>query len=523
MRETLEIPQTRPQAAAQKLEVAKLAKGAGISLAGKLTGRLVHTLGQITIARLLGPETFGLYAIGWTMLQMIGLISPLGLDQGVIRYATRYWRADTSKLNSVVFQALAVAGLSGLVIGSSLYFLAPWLAKGVFNKPELTLVIRGFSPALALFAALKVAAAATRVSQRMQYTVISQDLAQPLSNLILVLAFYLLGWQLLGVVAAGASSFAIALFLALRYVRQLFPAKFSNVQKSTFIAGELLAFSLPTTFAGIFANFTNRADRLLVAYFRPATEVGIYQAISQSAILFATVMGAFNAIFSPVIADLYHQRQVKRIGELYKVSTKWGLYLSAPLFLTIIFAPHELLSVIFGSRYAGGHQALVVLAFAQLINVGTGAVGPLLIMTGHQKKWFLISGMMLLTNIALNVLLVPRLGLLGAALGSVCAVFGLFSLGLYQIKRLLGIWPYDRRYFKGAFATLISVIALLLLSQFEIHSLLLRLLATAAVSTIVFVGMLLLSGMDEEDREFIRLLRSRLRKRKGVAHAKRAH
>jgi O-antigen/teichoic acid export membrane protein len=513
MSETLEITRTHPFRISRSPEVAKLAKGAGITLAGKLTGRFVHTLGQIAIARLLGPESFGLYAIGWTLLNMIGLISPLGLDHGVIRYASRYWRTNSSKLNGVLLQSLSLAVLSGAVIGSCLYLLAPWLAERVFQKPDLTLVIRGFSPAFALLAGLRVAAATTRVSQRMQYSVYAQDLAQPVSNLLLVLVFYLLGWRLIGAVAAGVSSFAIALFLALRYVKRLFPQAFARQNQSTLVAGELLAFSLPATFAGIFANFTNRVDRLLVGYFRPAAEVGIYQAVSQSAILFATVMGAFNAIFSPVIAELYHKQEIRRIGELFKVSTKWGLYLSLPLFLTMSFAPRESLSVIFGPRYESGYAALVVLSVAQLVNVGTGAVGPLLVMTGHQKKWFVISGMMLAANIALNLLLVPRFGLLGAALGSVCAVVGLFSLGLYQVKRLLGIWPYDRRYFKGVLATALAVGALFLLRAFELDSPALSLFLTATVSTGVFVAALILSGLDAEDREFIGLIRSRLRKR----------
>ena len=113
-----------------------------------------------------------------------------------------------------------------------------------------------------------------------------------------------------------------------------------------------MAFSLPTSLAGIFTILTLRVDRILVGRFLQASEVGVYQAATQAAMLSAVVLGAFNAIFSPMIARLYHGGQSKRLRELYKISTKWGLYVSLPLFLVIVVAPQEVMSSVFGEAYA---------------------------------------------------------------------------------------------------------------------------------------------------------------------------
>ena len=73
-----------PRNDSKATDVSTLAGGASISLGGKIIGRTLAFLGDIAAARILGPDSFGLYAIGWTVLRTLSLISPLGLDQGII-------------------------------------------------------------------------------------------------------------------------------------------------------------------------------------------------------------------------------------------------------------------------------------------------------------------------------------------------------------------------------------------------------------------------------------------------------
>ena len=142
----------------------------------------------------------------------------------------------------------------------------------------------------------------------MQYTVYAEDMTPPAAHLFLFFLFYLLGWGLLGAVAASVGSFAIAFILSMHYVRWLFPEVFSKQVRLSLVVRELVAFSLPASFAGAFTIFIVWVDRLLVGYFRPAAEVGIYQAVSQSSILFAVILGTFNAVFSPMIVATLHPR-----------------------------------------------------------------------------------------------------------------------------------------------------------------------------------------------------------------------
>ena len=498
--------QLEPQANAPGNHVTTLATGATVALAGRMIGRGLHVVGQVLLARFLGPEAFGLYAIGWTLLRVVGLLAPLGLDNGVIRFAAPHWRKDQAALQSVLYQSFSLALLSGFCVSASFYLAAPWLGGTLFQKPDLVPVLRYLAWAFWPLAGLRVFAAATTLSQSMRYAVQAEEVAQPLINLLLIITFYFLGWGLLGATAAAVISFSVALLLAVYYLARLFPFRVRPQFGPRSTVKELLSFSMPASLSFVLGVYILWVDRLMVGYFLPEAEVGIYQAASQSSLLFATILGAMNAIFSPMIAELIHQKEKQQLEELFRVSTKWGLYLSVPLFLTLCFVPREVMTVVFGLQYEGGYMLLVILAVAQLVNVGTGAVNILLIMAGYQKRWLVTSTVMLAVNIGLNALLIPQVGLVGAAVATAATVCGLFVAGLLQVRHLLKIWPYDGRYLKGFLATLLTALALWGLQSANVASPALALTLALVISGFVFSLTLLVTGLDSEDRHFISLV-----------------
>ncbi|MEZ4515848.1 MAG: polysaccharide biosynthesis C-terminal domain-containing protein [Chloroflexota bacterium] len=221
-------------------------------------------------------------------------------------------------------------------------------------------------------------------------------------------------------------------------------------------------------------------------------------------------MNAFNMILTPMIADQYHKKNYKQLEELFRVNTKWGIYCVIPLVLLIMFAAGDIMTVLFGSEYSGGAVALQILTIGQFINIATGATGIMLIMTGHQQEWFRLSVLIVIVNIILNLTLIPRFGIEGTAIATASTVGGLFALGLLIVRHTLHMWPYDRRYIKGLVAAGATVVALLLIATLPLSPLLNVIISTAA-SGIVFVGVLLLQGLDSEDKAFINLIRKRVR------------
>jgi O-antigen/teichoic acid export membrane protein len=491
-------------------DVRRLASAATVSLVGKLGGRGIHLLADVVRAHILGPANFGLFAVGWTLSRVVTLVSPLGLNMGVIRYGARYWGKDPESLKGVVLQSVKLALLSGLSIGACIYLAAPWIGEKLFGMPSVVPVIQSFAFVIPLMTTLRVAAAATRISQRMKFAALSEDISQPAFDLLVLLGLYAVGWRLVGALVANVVSFGLALLLAIRYVKNLYPETISSAVRQKHPGFELLSFSLPASFSGIFGLLLVWIDRLFVAHFRPIAEVGIYQAASQLSIGFAVILAGFGSIVTPMATDLFHLKEMRRLEELFRISTKWSLYASLPPFLVMCLVPRDVMGVLYGAAYKAGWKALIILGIGQLVNAGTGPVTNILTMTGQQNQLLGISGAMLLLSISLNFILIPRWGMVGASVATATALTGMMVWAILQAKRSLRIQPYDRRYLKGLFGSVLTLSALFLVRWFGIRSSSLSLLTNSVVATVGFGTTLLLFGLDLEDRNFLELIRSRL-------------
>lgn len=508
--ETARTEEVAP-AVMQSGQVNALAAGASITVVGKVLGRGVDLLKQVLMARLLGPEAFGLYALAWNLLRIIIILAPLGLQNGVTHFGSRFRQSNQGAFKSIYRRALFISLAVSTALAAILFALAPWLANTIFKEPELTAVIRLFVPIIPAMTGMHVVVTTSRVSQRMRYAVYVEEILQPVASLMLFLLLYLLGWKLFGAVVSTVVSVFIAFAAGLIYVRRLFPEMAAAQAKAEVPTTEVMRYSLPTAFSGMFGVLIYRVDRLFIGFFLPAASVGIYQAASQFSIIFAIILNGFNAIFTPMIADLFHQDKMSQLQELYRITTKWSLYLSTPVFLTILVAPVQIMTALYGSAYAEGGAVLFVLTLGQLINSATGPVGMLLIMTGRQNQWFNITAVSLVINLILNWVLIQRIGLVGAAIATAVTTAALFLWGLADARRTLGMWPYDRRYLKGLLAAGIVTIALLAMRD-TFDQPIWNVILLAGSATVGFFGLLLLLGLDKEDQEFIQSVWSRIKK-----------
>jgi O-antigen/teichoic acid export membrane protein len=491
-------------------DVHRLASGVGVVLAGRTAGRLMRLAMDIVLARLLGPLAFGQYAIGWTITRIVTLISPLGLDNGVIRFGSVYRRTDKAAVKGVIYESVLFSLAAGFVLGLAFYLTAPWMGETLFHNTSMTIVFRWFALTFPLISCLRVAAAATQISQRMKFGVYAEQLCQPAVALFLIVLFCLFGWRLKGALVAIVISWGVSLLLGLHYVRRLFPEVVSQEIKSKFLGKELVLFSLPASLSVVCGMILVWVDRLYVGHYRSATEAGTYHAASQLSIGLAVILSAFGAMMSPMTAELFHQQKLKRLEEMFRVSTKWSFYLCLPLFLIMCFVPSQIMTVAFGTPYLFGSSILPILGLAQLLNAGTGTTGSLLVMTGYQNTISLLTAGTMLANIGVEFYLVPRWGMTGAAAGTALSVGGLSIVSVLLIHRFHGIWPYDRRYLKGLLAATMAAFGLWLLRWIPEWSAFSTLALNIVVSLGIFGGSLWLFGLDKEDSEFINLVLSRL-------------
>jgi len=486
----------------------KIVKGAGITFVGVILGRGLSYVSHIVIARLLGAELFGLYILGLSLLNFSARISNMGLDSGALRYVSVYnGEGNKGKVKGTIIQTVGFSFLVGLVVGLALFVSAKWIATVLFRNLELTNIIKIFAVGVPFMASMNVAAVVTRAFQKMQYAVYINNIYYPVTKLILVILLYLFGLKLYGAIWATVSAAVLGLMFAFFYIKKLFP-EILAATRPIFGTIELLKFSIPLLFANLSSFFLMWSDTIILGYFRPVIEVGIYRAAVQTALLLELILGAFNWVFAPIIANLYHRKELHAIETIFKNTTKWISYLSLPIFLIIIFEAKEILGI-FGVEFTKGWLVLVIFSFSLFMNNAIGPVGSILTMTGHQNLWFCLCLLTASLNIILNISLIPKFGMLGAAIATATAIMLLNSFGLFEVHSILRMLPYDKRYWKGLLAGLaaftVAWILKIFLGDGSIYS-----FAFVTLSIIgVFPLVLLVLKLDPEDKMVFNTLRAK--------------
>ncbi|RMF30158.1 MAG: hypothetical protein D6759_12475 [Chloroflexi bacterium] len=177
--------------------------------------------------------------------------------------------------------------------------------------------------------------------------------------------------------------------------------------------------------------------------------------------------------------------------------------------MEILNFPRPLLSI-FGEDFVAGTTGLVILALGFLVDAGTGVCGAMVNMTGHSRLSFVNSVAMVIVTLGLDLWLIPRWGVTGAATAAAGAIALVNFLRLTEVYALYRIFPYNRDSLKPLAAALVTALIIWPLSRWGgFPSDLVRLGAGAAALSGVYIAATIGLGLSEEDR----LVLSRVQRR----------
>lgn len=493
-----------------RAELGALGAGAGLMVGGRLAGRGLGFLVAVILARSLGAGLFGIYTLGWTLLRAVGALATLGNEHGVLRFAAPNWPGEKAAARRIALRGGAVAVAAGAAAGLGLFLAAGWLEARVFALPGLARVLRLVAVALPLLAGARVLAAGTRVSRDMRPSVWAEDVTQPAAHLLFLGLALAVGWGLLGAVGALVASYGVSLALAAWYLRRLLGGAAPGDSPAVGVR-ELVAFSFPAALAGALGNYVLWVDRLILGAFRSAAEVGVYQVAMQLSAPFVVVVAALGAAIAPLIPAA-SAGEAGRLGGPFRACTRWGLDACLALFLVVALAGSDLVLVLFGGEYHAAVAPLVVLAAARVAVAAAGPAGMVLILSGRQRRWLAITGGALAAGVLLQLALVPRFGMLGAAVATGTALVAMNGAALVAVWGELAVYPWDRGLAKGLLAAGAAAVAGVAVRLLGLPPGAPRLLLVTVACLAVFTAALLAQGLDPEDR----LLLARLGRRRGA-------
>lgn len=412
--------------------------GTALNVVGLVGGVLAALAVQIVLGQGLPPGGFGLVTVAVQVAFVAAAGSRFGMDMAAIRLVAIGRGAHaTGSLRSLVERCAGVALLASILLAAGVAATAPLYG-------DYARVIALGAAGIPFIALTNVYLGATRGLGQMRQTLYVFWIGQPVVWLAVAAAALTVGGSSDAAVIAYDASWLVAA-LAARALWRREAAAYGERPASREEVKGALRYGLPRAPAALLAQAVFWADLWVLAAFEEGTQVDAYAAaarISQVLLLFLT---SVSLVFSPFAADLHARGERERLDELFKRSTRWALAATLPILIVLFVAADDVLHA-FSERFAVGEDALRILLLGQAVNVATGSVGFILIMTGFTGVDLVDNALGVALLIGLAAGLTAAFGIEGTALAAAVSLAALNLLRLAQVRRRVGIQPYDRLY-----------------------------------------------------------------------------
>lgn len=408
-----------------------VARGGAVSLAGAAVAGLAGFGVTWIVARALGQRDAGGLFAATAAFTLAGTVAKLGTPTGLVYFIARLRGTGGAGLRDCVRTALRP------VLGAALLTaLALWFAAPGFRSLAVLLPVAVLSDTLL---------AATRGWRAMRPTVLLDRLLRPGLQLLVLGALLLLGVHATGAYALGwVLPYVPTALLAGYALRRLL----GDEAEAGAVQG-FWRFTAPRAVASVAQLALQRVDILLVAALAGLRAAAMYAVAGRFMALGQLANQSILLSVQPRLAELLGAGDRAGANALYQTATGWLVLVAWPMYLgTAVFASVYL--GLFGAAYRGAVPVVVVLALAMLVATGCGMVDTVLAMAGR-TSWNLANVLLALAvNVCVDLVLIPRIGALGAAVGLAASVLTNNLVPLGQVGLALGLHPFGRAMFVAA-------------------------------------------------------------------------
>ncbi|HEX5199390.1 lipopolysaccharide biosynthesis protein [Paractinoplanes rhizophilus] len=424
-----------------------LANMIGSALAGG-TGFAVTWI----VARSLGPDQAGAFFASTAAFVLAGGLAKLGTQTGLVYWPSRLRATGRPELLGACLRTgLTPVILASLGLAVAMWLAAPAIARTTAHEAADVVgahttglrVLAVFLPLQALTDALLTA---TRGYRAMRPTVLLDRFLRSALQLLLVGAAGLAAASLPVVALTWVAPYLPVTVLSAYAIRKLYraskpPGATTHRAERRELRRDFWRFTGPRALASVAQLALQRVDVLLVAALGGLVPAAVYAVAGRFVVLIQFANQGISQSVQPRLAEALATGDRAGANHLYQTATGWLVLVTWPINLLVIqLAPLYLR--LFGGDYAAGRHVVIVLAGAMLVATGCGMVDMVLAMAGR-TSWNLVNVLIALAvTIGLDVLLIPRLGALGAAIGLACAMVANNVMPLIQVGRAVGLHPF---------------------------------------------------------------------------------
>ncbi len=442
--------QAGPSGAAGSSALRGVARSGAVSTVGSLATSVLGFLVVVQVSRGLGAAGAGAFAVAVAIAMVLGIAGRLGTDTAMVRTVPRLRELGRqADIRIAVRTALVPVGVVTSVLAAVLCWVAPWVAPALFGDipaEQSTALMRVAALTVPLGAACYVALQAISGLGTIVPLTVVESITKPAARCLFIAVALLAGAEVFGVTVAWALPMLLGAVMAgwvLRQKLRRLPLTGAAEPDPVATRREVWRFAGPRGVAAVFEVAGLHIGVVLLSALAGAAAAGVYSSVLRLALAGMLGLQALRLAVAPQISKMLTEGDIAGVEQVHRASTVWVALVSFPLFLVLLSWPSQVLTV-FGPEFQAGTVALSVLAAALLLNVATGNVATVLLMSGRSAITLGVTIVSLGIGVLLTVLLGPLYGVLGAAIAKATStVFENVAVAV-AVRRKVGVRTLSR-------------------------------------------------------------------------------
>lgn len=413
----------------------RLAGASGINLVMQLSSTALGLITGLVLSRLLGASGLGIYAFALALANVLSVVARLGLEQLLVReIAVANEAGAWPVIKGLVRFAEWASAATALAVGG-----IAWLVLSLTSDAETAGTVAAAVVLLFAMSNLQLRNAALRGLDRVVAAQIPVLTVRPVGFLLLLGALFLVLPELSPMLAMSAhavaylGAWALSIGMWLRYR----PASVAAVVPA-YDPRRWMASAMPLMVMGGLSIINNQADILMLKWLASDASTGIYSVANQFARFTAMVLPVVNAVVASRFAALHASGKREELQDLVTASSAGITAATLPIAAALLILGPVVLSW-YGEEFVAGYAPLAILVLSQLVNALSGSVGLLLVMSGHERVVGWVSTGTAALNIALNLLLIPRFDMVGAAFATATVMITWNVVLIFRVRAVLGL------------------------------------------------------------------------------------
>lgn len=372
---------------------------------------------MVVLARLLGPDEYGLLFLAIAVFGTLQVLSKLGLAKSGARYVATYKEQDDGQLRHVLRTTLGLNLVAVAVVGIGLFVAHGELAT-LLGEPSLeTLLLFGVAflafealktyvrMILQGFEAIELAAAIHAIDQGTRF--------------LFAVGFVLLGFGALGALAGWILGFLVASAVGLLAIYRRYYRDSPAAPIESGLRRRIAEYAVPLTATNTANVLDKEIDTVLVGFFLTPVAVSYYVLSKQVIQFVETPVEALGFTLSPTFGAQKAAGTVDRAARLYETALVHALLCYVPIAAGVLLVAEPTIQLVFGADYLGAVVVLQVLSLYAVLQAVTKLTSNGLDFLGRARDRAIVKGGTAAANVGLNVVLIPTVGVVGAAIATV--------------------------------------------------------------------------------------------------------